>query len=61
MDGNQEFPIPLAKFAKSLKGKADEVWLRHLRRSHGRENHTPSEWSALIDLYRTQPAHPKKR
>jgi hypothetical protein len=63
MDGNQEFPIPLAKFAKTLKGTRDEVWVRLLQQQHGRENHTQDEWKGLIDRYRPLPAHPtaKKR
>ena len=39
------------------QGHPNEVWLRLLRIQHGRERHTPTEWAALIDQYREQPAH----
>ncbi len=39
-------------------GHADEIWLRWIGRMHGRERHTLAEWSALIDGYRDEPAHP---
>jgi len=41
-----------------LPGHEDEVWLRLLRINHASEKHTLAEWSALIDQYREQPAHP---
>jgi hypothetical protein len=38
-------------------GKPDEIWLKFINKSHGREKHSPSEWQALIDSYRHQPAY----
>lgn len=57
-DGNDEFPIPFERFAASLAGTSDEIWTGILRMNHGFENHKPSEWHAMIDNYRHQPAHP---
>ena len=39
-------------------GAPDEVWLKLLKIKHGTERHTLAGWQALIDHYRTQPAHP---
>jgi hypothetical protein len=57
-DGNEEFPVPFARFAATLHHTHDEVWLTHLRVKHGRENHKISEWVTILDRYRRQPAHP---
>lgn len=57
-DGNDEFPVPFARFASTLHHTSDEVWLTHLRINHGRENHKPSEWRDLLDGHRHHPAHP---
>lgn len=38
-------------------GTADEVWLKFIKIQHGKERHTPTEWRALIDQYRDQPAY----
>lgn len=39
-------------------GHPDEIWLKLLKVRYGAERHTPSEWSALIDGMRDEPAHP---
>ena len=54
--GNREFPVPLSSFAATLKGLPDEIWLGVLKRFHGLENHTPTEWRALIDSHRDDKA-----
>ena len=56
-DGNQEFPVPLRAFAQTLVHTEDEVWIHHLRVQHGRENHTPTQWRALLETHRNAPAH----
>lgn len=52
------FPVPLAVFAKGLKGTPDEIWSRLLKIRHGSEKHTPVEWQRLIERARNEPAHP---
>jgi hypothetical protein len=39
-------------------GHGDEIWLKLLKINHGGEKHTPTEWSALIAAYGSQPAYP---
>jgi len=39
-------------------GAPDEIWLKHIKKLHGNEKHTPSGWKAVIDSYRDKPAHP---
>ena len=56
--GNEEFPVPLSRFLPELLHSPDEVWSRWLQMQHGAENHTPTEWRAIIDQYRNLPAHP---
>lgn len=56
-DGNETFPIPLAKFVATLVGTDDHVWHRLLQIEHGGENHTEQEWRDIIDRYRHRPAH----
>jgi hypothetical protein len=56
--GNEEFPVPFARFARSLLMSPDEVYITHIRIRHGRENHKPSEWRAVLEKYRNEPAHP---
>lgn len=58
-DGNEEFPVPFARFAASLHRTEDEVWLALMQTQHGRENHKMPEWSAMLDGYRDHPAHPE--
>jgi hypothetical protein len=43
--------------AEIAPGSADEVWLKHIKIQHGKERHTLTEWRALIDKYRNQPAY----
>lgn len=38
-------------------GQPDEIWLKYLQKMHGNEKHTMTEWAALIDGYRNQPAY----
>lgn len=57
-DGNEEFPVPYSRFAVTLHHTGDEVYLALLQAERGRENHTITEWSAILDAYRGQPAHP---
>jgi hypothetical protein len=53
-----DFPIPFAQFAQMLSGTHDEVWTTLLKQRYGRENHVESEWRALLDAARNEPAHP---
>lgn len=39
-------------------GAPDEVWLKLLSRNHRNEKRSMESWQALIETYRTQPAHP---
>jgi hypothetical protein len=55
--GNEEFPVPFAQFAQTLRRTPDEVWIHYMRIVHGRENHTLTEWRALHDNHRDKPAH----
>ena len=57
VDPNREFPEPLDKFAATLIGTEDEVWIRVLRTNHLYEKHTTDEWRALIDGHREVPGH----
>ena len=50
-------PIPLFRFAEKVRGSADEIWLGILRMSHSAEKHDIAGWNAIIDSYRTRPAH----
>ena len=50
-------PIPLFRFAEHIRGSADEIWLGILRMSHSAEKHDIAGWNAIIDSYRTRPAH----
>lgn len=38
-------------------GTADEIWLKWIKINHGKERHTVSQWRALINNYRDQPAY----
>lgn len=53
-----EFPIPFNQFAQSLRGTDDEVFTHLLRTRHGSEKHLDSEWRALLEAARHEPAHP---
>ena len=69
-----DVPVAFSTFAATLRpipqrdprgavvavsaGQPDEVWLKFIRQQHGMEKHTMAEWSALIDAWRDQPAHP---
>lgn len=57
-DGNQDFPIAFSRWAPMLVGTPDEIWTVHMKKMHGRENHTVGDWHRLIENYRHQPAHP---
>ena len=50
-------PIPLFRFAEKVRGSADEIWLGILRMNHSAEKHDIAGWNAIIDSYRTRPAH----
>jgi hypothetical protein len=39
-------------------GSDDHIWGKLLRIRHGNERHTTTEWNALIDKMREEPAHP---
>lgn len=47
-------PIPLIKFAATVAGTSEEIWLGILRASHNTEKHDISEWKALVDTYRNK-------
>ena len=53
----QEFPEPLAVFAKRLKGTTDEVYVKLLQIRHGDRPRLSSEWAARLETLRTLPAH----
>jgi hypothetical protein len=57
-DGNDVFPIPCRRFIQTLTHTPHEVWKKTLLVLHGRENHTPDEWWALISDHGEKPAHP---
>lgn len=38
-------------------GSTDEVWVKLIGINHGKERHTLSQWRALIEQYRDQPAY----
>jgi len=42
-------------------GQPDEIWLRLLKIRNGGERHTVTEWRALVDGFREQPAYPGQR
>lgn len=48
---NDDFPVPLATFAKLVVGTPDEVWLQLLKSDHGAEKFTELGWSKLIASY----------
>jgi hypothetical protein len=50
-------PIPLFRFAETVKGTGDEVWLGILRAYHASEKRDIAGWNAVIDSYRSRPAH----
>lgn len=56
--GDETFPVGFSRWATTLIHTENEVWISHMRVEHGRENHKPDEWHALLDTYRNQPAHP---
>lgn len=51
MPFNDDFPVPLAKFAKLVIGTPDEVWLQTVQIEHGSEKHTELGWSKLLASY----------
>lgn len=51
---NDDFPVPLATYAKLVVGTSDEVWLQLLQIEHGAEKHTELGWSELLDSYWTR-------
>lgn len=67
-----ELPVPLEQFAAALRprpgvvngrpallpGEPDEVFLKLMRIRFRGERHTPTEWQALLDSLRHEPAHP---
>lgn len=57
-DGNEEFPVPFARFAATIEHTENGVYLGLLRMKHAVENHKPSEWMQLLEGYKGQPAHP---
>lgn len=43
---------------RMIPGQPDEIYIKLLRRVHGREKKTIPGWEAAIDALRNQPAHP---
>ncbi len=50
-----ELVFPLSRFAQTLMGTKNEVWLGILKAFHRTEKHTKSGWHAVIDSYRNRP------
>ena len=51
---HSDFPVPLARFVKSLERSSDEVWSGLLMFEHKGENHTVEEWKSLLDSKRSR-------
>ena len=51
MPFNDDFPIPLAKFAPYMIGTPDEIWLHFLKLEHGGEKHSELGWSRIVKSY----------
>ena len=54
---NQDFPIPVHLFVKTLAGTDREVYSKLLLIQHKRASHTPKEWHDLIDGHSSEPAY----
>jgi len=50
--------VPRMVAATASAGHPDEVWMKLLSMRHQNERHTMTEWQALIEKYRDEPAHP---
>ncbi len=53
---NQDFPVPVATFVKTLAGTEHEVFAKLLQARYAREKHTPAQWHALIQASHGEPA-----
>lgn len=51
---HSDFPVPVARFVKSLAATPDEVWSHMLLSEHRGENHTVVEWKAILDTKRNR-------
>lgn len=56
MEGDREFPVPFSAFVRGLAGTPDAIYAKLLKIRHGRENHRPSEWRAILERVRREPA-----
>lgn len=56
MEGDREFPVPFSAFVRGLAGTPDAIYAKLLKIRHGRENHRPSEWRAILERVRQEPA-----
>ena len=54
---NQDFPVPVHIFVKSLVGTDREVYSKLLLINHKRKSHTPEYWHSLIDGHSNEPAY----
>jgi hypothetical protein len=54
MRGGRTATVPVTAEA----GSPDEIWLKLLEIRYSHQRHTRSEWKALIDKLRDEPAHP---
>lgn len=52
----QEFKISLAKFATSVRGTDEAIWVGPLRIMHEHSKFTKSEWYAVIEQLKAQRA-----
>lgn len=50
----REFPIPLRAFQATLRATPDEVWSHLLTLTCRGQNHTPTEWRAILADLQTQ-------
>jgi hypothetical protein len=58
VDPDREWPMPFAKFsAAHLHGTDDHIYHGLLRRRHGDRARTPTEWRALLERLRNEPAY----
>ena len=51
-----EFPVPFAVFAATLRGTHDEVYTKLLKSMHGDRPRMPSDWHARLASVRNLPA-----
>ena len=53
---NNDFPVPLDAFLRTIKGSEHEVWSKLLRAMHGREKHSELAWMRILNSHKTDAA-----